>query len=223
MIKYDTSPQGSEGWLAARKGRITGSMFKVARDKLKSGKPSGKATLYARNVARERFGGVCETVFVTKAMNLGHEQEAFAIRAYETTTGYMCEEAGFAYTDCGMYGLSVDRLVDDDGVVEVKMMVGSDNLFETVVEGDISPYLDQCLGYLLFLGREWVDLVLWTPDLEAQGLGLVVHRINRAEYLNETAALDKDLREFAVTVRQYEAALRYKAAANVGLLERLAA
>jgi hypothetical protein len=223
MIKFDTNPQGSEGWLAARRGRITGSMFKVARDKLKSGKPSAKAILYARNVARERFGGTCETVFVNKAMQFGNEQEAFAIRAYETTTGYMCEEAGFAYTDCGMYGLSVDRLVDDDGVVEVKTMVGSDNLFNTVVEGDLSEYMDQCLGYLLFLGREWVDLTLWTPDLEAQGLGLVVHRISRADHLDEIAALDKDLKEFATVVRQYEAALRSKAAVNVGILERLAA
>ena len=32
--------QGSEAWLAARKGCITGSRFKDCRDKLKSGGPS---------------------------------------------------------------------------------------------------------------------------------------------------------------------------------------
>ena len=223
MIKFDTAHQGSEEWLAARRGRITGSMFKVARDKLKSGQPSGKATLYARNVARERFGGKCEAVFQTKAMAFGGEQEAFAIRAYETTTGYMCEEAGFAATDCGMYGVSVDRLVGDDGVVEVKTMVGSDNLFNTVIDEDYSEYMDQCLGYLLFLGREWVDLVLWAPDLEDQGLGLVVHRINRCDNLDAIAALDKDLKAFALVVRQYESKLRAKASANIDALERLAA
>ena len=223
MIKFDTAPQGSEDWLQIRKGRITGSMFKVARDKIKSGAPSSKAILYARNVARERFGGKPEMVYVNKAMQFGTEQEPFAIRAYETTTGYMTEEAGFAYTDDGMFGVSVDRLVGDDGVVECKTMVGSDNLFNTVVEEDYSEYMDQCLGYLLFLGREWVDLVLWTPDLEAQGLGLVVHRINRADHLDAIAALDKDLKAFAMIVRPYESKLRSKASANVEILNKLAA
>ena len=222
-ITFDSAPQGSDAWLAVRRGRITGSMFKVARDKLKSGKPSAKATLYARNVARERFGGKCETAFVTKSMNFGTEQEPFAISAYESVTGYLTQEAGFAATDCGMFGLSVDRLVDDDGVVEVKTMVGSDNLFDTVIEEDYSEYLDQCLGYLLFLGREWVDLVLWAPDLEEQGLGIVIHRINRTDHLDAIAALERDLNDFAMVVRTYESKLRSKASANVEILERLAA
>jgi len=222
-ITFNTEPQGSEGWLAARRGRITGSQFKTARDKLKSGKPSAKAILYARNVARERFGGTVASVYQNAAMQFGTEQEPFAISAYESVTGYLTQEAGFAATDCGMFGVSVDRLVGDDGVVEVKTMVGSDNLFDTVIDEDYSEYLDQCLGYLLFLDRQWVDLVLWAPDLEAQGLGLVIHRINRADHLDAIAELERDLNDFAMVVRQYESKLRSKASANVEILNRLAA
>ena len=221
-ITYSTVPQQSEGWFAIRKGRITGSKFKDARDKLKSGKPSGKATLYARNVARERFGGKAEGVYQNAAMKFGTEQEPFARQAYETTTGLLAQEAGFAYTDCGMFGLSVDGLVGDDGVIEIKTMVGSDNLFETVVEEDYSAYMDQCLGYLLFLDRQWVDLILWTPDLEDKGLGLVIHRINRADHIKEIAELKADLEAFAMVVRQYESQLRLKASANVDLLKQAA-
>ena len=47
--------QGSEAWLAARKGCITGSRFKDCRDKLKNGELSEKAKLYAMDVARERI------------------------------------------------------------------------------------------------------------------------------------------------------------------------
>jgi len=221
-ITYSTVPQQSEGWFAIRKGRITGSKFKDARDKLKSGKPSSKATLYARNVARERFGGKAEAVYQNAAMKFGTEQEPFARQAYETTTGLLAQEAGFAYTDCGMFGLSVDGLVGDDGVIEIKTMVGSDNLFETVVEEDYSAYMDQCLGYLLFLDRQWVDLILWTPDLEDKGLGLVIHRINRADHIKEIAELKADLEAFAMVVRQYESQLRLKASANVDLLKQAA-
>lgn len=222
MITFDSAPQGSEAWLQIRSGKITGSKFKTARDKLKSGKPTAKAILYARDVARERFGGKSESVYQNSAMRFGQEQEPFARQAYETTTGYLVQEAGFAYTDCGMFGLSVDGLVGPDGVVEIKTMVGSDNLFETVVEEDYSAYIDQCLGYLLFLDRQWVDLILWTPDLEDKGLGLVIHRINRADQLEAIAALKADLDAFAAVVRQYESALRSKASANVDLLRQAA-
>ena len=221
-ITFNTDPQGSEAWLEARRGRITGSKFKDARDKLKSGKPTGKAMLYARNVARERFGGKAEGVFVNKAMQFGSEQEPLARAAYETTTGYFVDEVGFAASDCGFFGLSPDGLIGDDGVLEIKTMVGSDNLFDTVIEQDYSAYMDQCLGYLLFLGREWVDLCLWTPDLEHTGLGLVIHRIKRSEHLAEIAALDADLKEFSFMVRKLESELRSKAAENIDLL-RMAA
>jgi exodeoxyribonuclease (lambda-induced) len=212
--------QRSDEWFALRKGRITGSKFKTARDKLKSGAPSGKAILYARDVARERMGGTAQQVYQNAAMRIGVEQEPLARMAYETQTGYMVQEVGFATTDCGMFGLSPDGLIDDDGVLEVKTMVGSDNLFKTVIEGDYSEYLDQCLGYLLFLDREWVDLVLWTPDLEQAGLGLVIHRITRADHEKDLAALKHDLDAFADVVKGLETKLREKAASNVKALSQ---
>lgn len=221
-IIFHDDPQGSEAWLASRRGLVTGSKFKDARDKLKNGKPTAKATLYARNVARERFGGKPEGVFVNKAMQFGTEQEPLARQAYETTTGYIVQEVGFASVEGGVYGLSPDGLIDDDGVLEIKTMVGSDNLFETVVEGDYSAYMDQCLGYLLFLGREWVDLVLWTPDLEDKGLGLVIHRIHKSEHLAEIAALKADLDDFTSLVLSLESKLRTKASANVDQLLKAA-
>ena len=223
MIKFSSAPQGSDAWMQIRSGRITGSKFKTARERMKkTGELSAKATLYARDVARERFGGKCESVYQNHAMKFGTEQEPFARQAYETTTGALVQEAGFAYTDCGMYGLSVDGLIDDDGVLEIKTMVGSDNLFETVVLEDYSDYMDQCLGYLLFLDRQWVDLCLWTPDLEDKGLGLVIHRINRADHLDAIDALRADLNGFAAIVKTYEARLREKAAANVDMLRQAA-
>ena len=217
---FNDAAQGSEEWLAARKGRITGSKFKVARERLKSGALTAKAVLYAEDVARERLGGKAASVFVNKAMQFGTEQEPFARAAYETTTGNIVQEVGFAASDCGMYGLSPDGLIGDDGVLEVKTMVGSDNLFTAVVDGDLSEYMDQVNGYLLFLNRQWVDVVLWTPDLEDTGLGLVIHRIHRDE--KALAELRADLDKFAALVREYESKLRRKAAANVEQLRQAA-
>lgn len=217
---FSDAPQGSDEWLAARKGRITGSKFSTAREKLNSGTLSSKANLYAEDIARERLGGKAESVYVNKAMNFGTEQEPFARAAYETTTGNIVQEVGFAASDCGMYGISPDGLVGDDGVIEIKTMVSSDTLFTAVVEGDLSKYMDQVNGYLLFLDRKWVDVVLWTPDLEETGLGLVIKRVHRDE--KALAELRTDLDSFAAIVRKYESQLRRLAAANIEQLKQAA-
>lgn len=200
--------QGSEEWLTARRGKITGSRFKDARDKLKGGQPSKACLGYAMDIARERIGGIAPSKFQNAAMRTGAEQEPFARAMYEARTGHMVDEAGFYLSDDAVFGLSPDGLVNDDGVLEIKTMVSSDTLFTAVADGDVSAYMDQCLGYLWLLGRQWVDLVLWAPDLDL----MVIHRINRDEDAIEK--LESDLMAFARMVAQYETTLRDAIAAN---------
>lgn len=194
--------QGSEDWLTARRGKITGSRFKDAREKLKGGQPSKACLGYAMDIARERIGGNAPSKFQNAAMRTGTEQEPFARAMYEARTGHMVDEAGFYLSDDAVFGLSPDGLIDEDGVVEIKTMVSSDTLFTAVADGDVSAYMDQCLGYLWLLGRQWVDLVLWVPDLNH----LAIHRITRNEDAIE--ALEADLIAFAKLVTQYENTLR---------------
>ena len=194
--------QGSEEWLTARRGKITGSRFKDAREKLKGGQPSKACLGYAMDVARERIGGSAPSKFQNAAMRTGQEQEPFARAMYEARTGHMVDEAGFYLSDDAVFGLSPDGLIDDDGVLEIKTMVSSGTLFTTVADGNISAYIDQCNGYLWLLGRQWVDLVLWAPDLDL----MVIHRINRDEDAIEK--MESDLMAFARLVTQYENTLR---------------
>lgn len=194
--------QGSEEWLSVRRGVITGSRFKDARDKLKGGQPSRACLSYAMDIARERVGGVAPAKFQNAAMRTGTEQEPIARFAYERRTGNLVQEVGFFTTEDGCFGLSPDGLIDDDGVLEIKTMVSSDTLFTAVADGDVSAYMDQCLGYLWLLGRQWVDLVLWCPDLNH----MVIKRIERDEAAIE--ALEADLMAFARLVTQYENTLR---------------
>lgn len=201
MIHHDHE-QGSEAWLAARKGCITGSRFKDCRDKLKGGQPSKACLAYAMDIARERVGGDAPAKFQNAAMRIGNEQESSARFAYERRTGNLVEEVGFFTTEDGLYGLSPDGLIDDDGVLEIKTMVSSDTLFTAMADGDLSAYMDQCLGYLWLLGRQWVDLVLWCPDLQH----LVIHRITRDE--DAIQKLQDDLMAFAALAGQYEDQLR---------------
>lgn len=197
-----TAEQGTPEWLAARKGVITGSRFKDCRDKLKNGSPSKKSIDYAKDVAREREGGEPLQAFSNSAMRIGSEQEPYARMLYERKTGNFVEEAGFITTEERLFGVSVDGLVGDDGIIEIKTMVSSDTLFTAFVDGDISSYVDQCNGAMWLLGRKWVDLVLWAHDLQK----LKIIRIERDDDVIE--ALESDLMEFERTVTQHQKSLQ---------------
>jgi hypothetical protein len=196
-----TAPQGSPEWLQARKAVITGSRFRDCRDRLKNGSPSKKCLDYAMDVAREREGGEPMQVFVNGAMRLGTEQEPYARAVYERKTGQIVEEAGFITTPDRLFGVSVDGLVGDDGIVEIKTMVSSDTLFTAFVDGDISAYTDQCNGAMWLLGRKWVDLILWVHDLGR----MKIIRIDRDD--NAIEALESDLMEFERMVTRYQKSL----------------
>lgn len=202
-FKFDSSPQGTDEWLAARKGRITGSRFRDALDRTLKGELTAKARLYAMDTARERFGGTAAPVFVNAAMRLGTEQEPIARSAYEAETGTVVREAGFAYTDDGRFGCSVDGLVGEDGIIEIKTLVGSDSLFTAMVDRDHSAYMDQIVGALWILGRQWCDLILWAPDLPIGAM--TITRIHRDE--DKIKKLAAALMEFDATVEMYFAKL----------------
>lgn len=197
-----TDPQGSDAWLQARRGVITASRFKDCRDRQKNGSPSKKCLDYAMDVAREREGGMPNQAFANAAMRIGTEQEPEARAVYEMRTKNLVDEAGFITTADRLFGVSVDGLVGDDGIIEIKTMVSSDTLFKAFVDGDISAYADQCNGAMWLLGRKWVDLVLWVYDL---GRTKII-RINRDD--DEIDALESDLMEFERSVTKYQQALR---------------
>lgn len=200
-VTFDTSPQGSESWLAARRGRITGSRFRDALDRTANGALTSKAKLYAMDTARERFGGSVAPVFVNAAMRTGTEQEPIARAEYEAETGRVVREAGFAYTADGRFGCSVDGLVGDDGIIEIKTVVSSDTLFTALVDGDHSAYMAQILGGLWLLGRQWCDLILWAPDLPFGRMQIT--RIERDEVAIKALA-DKLLAFDAIVEAHFE-------------------
>ena len=204
---FDTNPQGSDAWLDARRGVCTASRFKDALDVTKKGEPSSKCLGYALDLARERCGGIVMPMYQNGAMRMGTEQEPFARMAYEGDTGRLVEEVGFAYTEDRKFGVSVDGLIDDDGIFECKTLVSSATLFQAVVDGDISEYRAQCIGALWLLGRKWVDLCLWAPDLPRK-----LHPVRIARDDDEIEKLESGLMAFEKLVSGYEAKLRAKIA-----------
>lgn len=207
-IIFNSAPQGSPEWLQARVGVITASRFKDALDVDKKGEPTAKCMAYAFDTARQRAGGTVPEIYQNAAMRTGQEQEPLARQAYEAKTGYFVEEVGFAHTDDNKFGVSVDGLIDDDGVFECKTMVSSKTLFQAVVDRDISEYRQQCVGALWLLHRKWCDLTLWAPDMPRP---LFIERIERDD--DEIFELEAGLMKFERLVSDLTAKLLARQAA----------
>jgi exodeoxyribonuclease (lambda-induced) len=201
-VIFDTNEQGSDEWLAIRRGVITGSRFRDALDRKKNGDLSEKCLGYAYDLAREREGGTAPDKYTTPAMRMGTTEEPLARLHYESETGEIVNSAGFAYTIDRKFGVSVDGLIGHDGTWECKTMVSSATLFSAMVDEDISEYRQQCVGGLWLLTRQWCDLTLWAPDLRY----MHVIRIERDE--DEIERLATGLLEFDRLVERLRLRLR---------------
>lgn len=199
--------QGSPEWHAARAGVITASMFKVARQRLKTGKNAGDFTEAAKNyafrLAIERISGVpLDDGFETWQMRRGHELEPAAREAHESHAGVLVDRAGFVTTDDGMFGASADGFIGDKGGSEYKCLVSPEGLREVLLAEDISEFTDQIQGCLWITGREWWHFGLYCPALESIGKHFFWREVRRDDdYIN---TMELELVEFHRLVSKYQ-------------------
>ncbi len=184
--------QGSQEWFAARVGVITASEFVTARDKLKSGKMSQKAEDYAFKKAFERISGeVQEDTYQTFAMKRGQEQEVFARAIYAEKHNVEVVESGIAISSCTYFGYSTDGFVGADGAIEVKSPISPKSILP-VLSGDLSAYMDQCQGGLWITEREWIDFIMYLPQLKSIKKDMYIQRVYRDEAYIKSLKSDLD-------------------------------
>ncbi|WWW34559.1 lambda exonuclease family protein [Stenotrophomonas rhizophila] len=204
-------PQGSPEWLQSRCGVVTASMFKVARERLKSGPNKGDFTEaakdYAFKVAYERISGeLMDEGYQTWQMERGHELEPAARYTHEIETGCVVEQVGFITDDDGVFGASADGFIGSDTGLEIKCLVSAKGIRKLWFAEDMSDFMDQVQGGMWITGRISWHFALYCPPLAAVGKELFLRVVERDQVYIE--AMEKDLREFAALVDRYEAELR---------------
>lgn len=190
--------QGSEAWEQLRCGIPTASNFGKIVTPVK-GQLSAASKSYAIELLANELG-VSVPAPPSFWMEWGTENEPYAVAAYEAMRGVKTELVGFVWPDDhSRYGCSPDRLVGDDGLLEVKCPKP-----ETVIEYHVngvfpSDYKPQVQGQLFITGREWCDFFAFHPKLTP-----FVIRVERDEKF--ISALSSALDEFCDNL----AALREK-------------
>ncbi len=186
--------QGSPEWLYERVGLCTGSEFSSVLAKRKDGKEAAPRANYRMELVCERLTGQPAERYVSKYMEWGTEWEDAARMAYEARTGSMVETAGFRHhPTIPMCGGSVDGLLGDDGIIEIKCPATHTHI-ETMLNGMDADHLPQTLGYLWITGRQYCDFISYDPRLEDAGLALYVQRVQRDDKF--IAALEAEIIQF---------------------------
>ena len=175
--------QGAPEWKAARLGHVTASGMANVMAKGKDKSEAVTRYKYKVQIVAERMTGVVAESYSNAAMEWGVEQEGFAVMAYESMRDVLVDKTGFwLHPSIKWLGVSPDRLVGDDGLIEVKCPNTTTHLgylFDNRVPPD---YYKQIQCQLWVTGRSWCDFVSFDPRLPRRNQLLVV-RTERDEKL----------------------------------------
>lgn len=167
MIRVDCK-QGSAEWREARAGVPTASGF----DKIitpKTLKPSEQATGYLHHLIAEwLLGRPLDDCGSSMWTERGLELEGEAVAYYEMERGIDVEEVGFVLRDDRRAGCSPDRLVGNDGGLEIKCPSAAVHVGYLLDPASLEArYRGQVQGGLYITGLPWWDLLSYCPELPA--------------------------------------------------------
>ena len=194
MIHYHADLiQGSDEWLAARRGLLTASEMRlIITPTLKVAK-NEKASAHLYELLAQRITGYVEPRYVSDDMLRGQVNEIEARTLYAKHYAPV-QEMGFITNDEWGFtlGYSPDGLVGDDGLIECKSRRQKFQA-ETIIAGEMpDEYMIQVQTGLLVTGRRWCDFVSYCG-----GMPMVTIRVPADDAIQDAiieAATDFELR-----------------------------
>lgn len=181
--------QGTPEWKAARMGHVTASGIANVMAKGKDKSEAITRFKYKVQIVAERMTGVSAESYSNAAMEWGVEQEGFAVIAYESQRNVLVDKTGFwLHPEIKWLGVSPDRLVDEDGIIEVKCPNTTTHLgylFENRIPPD---YYKQIQCQLWVTGRDWCDFVSFDPRLPKRNQLLIVRTVRDEKIIEEMQA-----------------------------------
>lgn len=181
--------QGSDLWKQLRLGHVTASNIAEIMSKGKGNAEAIGRYKYKVRLVAERLTGVGAESFTNAAMEWGSEQEQFAAIEYEAAKGVFVEKTGFwPDPEIKWLGVSPDRLVGDDGLVEFKCPNTTTHLSYLFDNKVPSEYFKQIQCQLWVTGRKWCDFVSYDPRLPKRNQMLIIKVERDEEFIAEMKA-----------------------------------
>jgi hypothetical protein len=163
VIVHEDVVQGSTQWLAMRAGIPTASCFDLILTP--KGKPSTSYERYLHELLAERILGRPLVKATTTWMDRGSQTEAEAVAYYEGLRDLDTTKIGFVTNDAATIGASPDRLVGDDGLLEIKVPKEHTHVGYLLTGSVGDAYWPQIQGQLWVTERKWVDIMSYSPGM----------------------------------------------------------
>jgi len=193
-VNYSDVEQGTKEWLDLRMGKMSASR---AKDLLATVK-YGEAAMYKNYRAEltvERITGFRPERYVTKQMEYGTETETVAATMYSLQTGTVVAVCGIYTIEGKNVCASPDRLVGEDGLIEIKCRELANHI-QSIVDGKVPrEYYQQIQFQLWVTNRQWCDYVSYGDEMP-ENAQLFIKRIERDEdVINELIERSKQMEE----------------------------
>ncbi len=174
--------QGSPEWHQLRCGKVTASRVADIVRKTKSGVSASRAR-YLGELVAERLTGVPHEGFKSADMEWGNATEDNARQFYGFLHNAKLEAVAFVdHPRLPFCGASPDRLVDGDGLLEIKCPATHTHI-ETLLAENIEPdYVKQMQWQMACTGRAWCDFISYDPRMP-EDLRMFTARVNRDDTL----------------------------------------
>lgn len=171
--------QGSPEWHDLRCGKATASRIADIIRKGKNGAISMSRARYAGELVAERLTGQPTVGFKSADMDWGSQTEALARDAYAYYRDAELTAVAFIkHPTIGMTGASPDRLVGNDGLLEIKCPATHTHIATLFGEPIDPDYITQMQWQMACTGRAWCDWVSFDPRLP-EAMRLHVRRVQR--------------------------------------------
>ncbi|WP_375663588.1 lambda exonuclease family protein [Bartonella sp. CL63NXGY] len=157
--------QGTEEWQKVRNGLITASLFEMVMAQKKQGQKTSRYQSVMMKLAGERITGKTVDEGATLSMRRGTELEPIARQLYGELTHTEPECIGFVLADDRGQGFSPDAFVGKNGLLEIKTKKPEILIPHFMQKNFPAEHKAQCQGGLWISQREWVDLMLYWPDM----------------------------------------------------------
>jgi hypothetical protein len=158
--------QGSDEWLALRRGLITASEMCLLLTPTLKVAANDKSRAHVYELAAQRISGYTEPHYIGSEMLRGQEEEILARFLYSDKIAPVTE-CGFVTNDKWGFtlGYSPDGLIADDGLIECKSRRQKFQV-QTIIENAIpEEFTLQCQTGLLVTERDWLDFVSYSGGL----------------------------------------------------------
>jgi predicted phage-related endonuclease len=166
VVFHDDVVQGSDEWLALRRGVITASEMKLLLTPTLKVADNDKSRAHIYELLAQRISGYTEPQYISSDMLRGQEEEILARELYSSAYAPV-QECGFVTNSQWGFtiGYSPDGLVGDDGLIEAKSRRQKYQV-QTIVDHAVpDEYLLQCQTGLLVTGRKWLDFLSYSGGL----------------------------------------------------------